>query len=47
MESVILGAVSVTGKRLREQFGFDFYGQFDGLRRAAEGMIDFTRRLAS
>lgn len=36
-----------TGKRLREQFGFDFYGQFDGLRRAAEGMIDFTRRLAS
>lgn len=34
------------GLKMQEAFGLDFYGQFDALRRAAEGMVDATRRLA-
>lgn len=32
--------------KMQEQFGLDFHAQFDGLRRAAEGAADATRRLA-
>lgn len=34
------------GLAAQAQFGLDFYRQFDGLRRAAEGMVEATRRLA-
>ena len=34
------------GLAVQQQFGLDFYRQFDGLRRAAEGMVEATRRLA-
>ena len=34
------------GQEAQAQFGLDFYGQFDGLRRAAEAMVEATRRLA-
>lgn len=34
------------GRNMQAEFGLDFYAQFDGLRRAAEGMIEATRRLA-
>lgn len=32
--------------KMREQFGLDVYGQFDGLRRAAQAAADATRRFA-